>query len=360
MLKTLRRVLSGHREGERGQMLIMALLLMVVGLGAIVVSVDAGYWLRDRRDAQNDADAAALAGAQELPDTVAAEDAVYSWAAQNGLEAADVREIQFEDRNADGEMDLVRVRVRRGSDALMAQVFGVGDPDVGATAAAATVYVEGACIMPWGIIAGNPDPEDHYGLVDLYGEDHLYIFQLSGEFADDSPGNFGAISVYGEGKNVYKESILGSCEVKNNACTSDPMVFVNETLSGCTSEPGGGGAITANTLDERYAPSMDDECDAASYEEAIALASPGSGCLERAVPIAIISSLPGQGSGDITVYGIATFYIADWSKSRTCFPDGRCGYVWGYLLNNVPAVSAQVAFTEEFIPFAPTGVALVE
>ncbi len=53
--------------GKSGQAIVfvVALLTILLGLGALVV--DGGSWLRAQRHLQTAADAAALAGAQDLP-----------------------------------------------------------------------------------------------------------------------------------------------------------------------------------------------------------------------------------------------------------------------------------------------------
>jgi len=60
--------LAGHREGERGQVLVLVILFLVVLLGMAAMVVDVGYAYYAHRSLQASADAAALAGAQELPD----------------------------------------------------------------------------------------------------------------------------------------------------------------------------------------------------------------------------------------------------------------------------------------------------
>ena len=56
------------RRRERGQVLMMAALLLPVLLGMAGMAVDVGSYASDRRQLQNAADSIALAAAQELPD----------------------------------------------------------------------------------------------------------------------------------------------------------------------------------------------------------------------------------------------------------------------------------------------------
>jgi hypothetical protein len=66
--KQTRRRLAGRRRGERGQVLVLVILFLVVLLGMAAMVVDVGYAYYAHRSLQASADAAALAGAQELPD----------------------------------------------------------------------------------------------------------------------------------------------------------------------------------------------------------------------------------------------------------------------------------------------------
>ncbi len=59
--------MSGKKTGERGQVLVLAALFMVVLLLTAALAIDYSSWLVARRDYQGIADAASLAGAAQLP-----------------------------------------------------------------------------------------------------------------------------------------------------------------------------------------------------------------------------------------------------------------------------------------------------
>jgi hypothetical protein len=85
---------------ENGQILILSLMLFVLLLGFLAIVTDVGFFLHRRERVQNIADAAALAGAQELPqDTDLAEDVARTWADRNGLDG-NTLDISFECRSA--------------------------------------------------------------------------------------------------------------------------------------------------------------------------------------------------------------------------------------------------------------------
>jgi hypothetical protein len=314
---------------------------------------------------------------QEIGDPAkrtAAVAAGLDWAGFNGVDLSEMgtpdcldgvneSNFCFIDQNSDGTDDMVRVKVSRPSNSFIADVLGVGSPTLNPSAAAATVYVSGACVMPWGIVGVDNHREHLFHLE----EETLYVFQNAEDFVDDSPGNSGAISIYGTGADVYGDAIKGRCDPSNNSCTDgESIVFVDGTLLGCTPKPGGMGNRTGTHLDTRFggtAPSPG-ACDAATYLQALDRVE-NTDCQERLVPVAVINAFPPQGSStDINIYGIVNFYLAGWGQTKTCltFPDGseRCGFVWGYLIKNAPVSTAEVVFTRDFVAFAPTGVALVE
>src|SRR3954470_2143066 len=70
---------------ESGQAIVLSAVWMIVLLGMAGLVIDVGSWYRAQRNLQADADAAALAGAQELPDdTATAGVMAQSFAQKNG------------------------------------------------------------------------------------------------------------------------------------------------------------------------------------------------------------------------------------------------------------------------------------
>src|SRR3989304_5799234 len=83
---------SEKRRGERGQALVLGALALVVLFGFTALSVDVGFSLRHRAVVQQAVDAAALAGAQALPDDrVLAEQLAKDFAEKNGVDPATVQ-----------------------------------------------------------------------------------------------------------------------------------------------------------------------------------------------------------------------------------------------------------------------------
>src|SRR3990170_8961038 len=79
----------GTRRSERGQALIMFVLAAGVLFGFVAMTIDVGIILHERRQLQNTADAAALAGAIELPNSPGlAYDKAQHWAELNGIDVS--------------------------------------------------------------------------------------------------------------------------------------------------------------------------------------------------------------------------------------------------------------------------------
>src|SRR3990172_1370821 len=89
---------AGERSssGERGQALVLFSLALAMFIGLVALSVDVGLIWHQRADLQKTADAAALAGTIELPQSaVLAESKAQEWAANNGIDLDEGDEIEI-------------------------------------------------------------------------------------------------------------------------------------------------------------------------------------------------------------------------------------------------------------------------
>jgi Flp pilus assembly protein TadG len=75
---------SGRTHDERGQVIVLVVLFLIVLLGMAALVVDVGYAYYAHRTLQASADAAALAGAQELPDATRAQAIAREYSSQPG------------------------------------------------------------------------------------------------------------------------------------------------------------------------------------------------------------------------------------------------------------------------------------
>jgi Flp pilus assembly protein TadG len=119
-------------RSESGQAAVLSVVFMAALLGAIAMVLDVGSWFREQRATQSAADAAALAGAQALPDSTGTSSALASqYLASNGGGAG---EFSWSTQNVAN--DTISVKVTREADGVFAKLFGIDSVDVHAKASA--------------------------------------------------------------------------------------------------------------------------------------------------------------------------------------------------------------------------------
>jgi len=110
-------------KSERGQAFVLAAVAMVMCMGMAALVLDVGNWFRDKRRLQGTADAAALAGAQMLPDDASgAQSQALSYANKNGGDVAGgsiVISSQFQAN------DTISVSAKRTDSGIFSKVIGV-------------------------------------------------------------------------------------------------------------------------------------------------------------------------------------------------------------------------------------------
>jgi hypothetical protein len=120
-------------SNDSGQAVVLAVVFLAALLGAAAMVVDVGSWYREQRDTQSDADAAALASAQALPDDVGQASVLASQYLDKNLAGAG-RVVTFS--TATTANDTVTVKVTRAAPAVFSKLFGINSVDVHATATA--------------------------------------------------------------------------------------------------------------------------------------------------------------------------------------------------------------------------------
>jgi hypothetical protein len=155
------------RRDERGAVLIITAILMVVLLGIAAFAVDLGYAYESRRQVQNSADAAALGAAQDLPDLPTTESDAKSLSLTNlphgsfpwstcadsgslAVSAPDTNCVSY-----DTSFTRVRVRVPEQSmPTFFGRVLGVSSTSTWASATARVVGAGFASIQPYALFSG--------------------------------------------------------------------------------------------------------------------------------------------------------------------------------------------------------------
>ena len=118
----------------RGQILVLVAVMMVVMCGFTALAVDVGILMINRAQLTTVADAAALAGAQELPtDPTSAESEALSYASANG-KVGDTVSVVFSRSN-----EVITVDVQRQVSFVFARVLGFNTIVISSTAMAQTV-----------------------------------------------------------------------------------------------------------------------------------------------------------------------------------------------------------------------------
>jgi hypothetical protein len=130
------------KRNQSGQAFVVTVLMITALLGLAALVLDVGSWFRAHRSLQATADAAALAGAQELPDAPGnANSLANDYAARNlsGLTGVTVNFSQTYVPN-----DTIRVHVSKPAEGFFSKVFGIDSVQEGAAATARTAGMKSA------------------------------------------------------------------------------------------------------------------------------------------------------------------------------------------------------------------------
>jgi len=212
-------------------MMLVTAILMVVVLGFAAMAIDVGLAYRDRRDLQNDVDAAALAGSQHLPlNPATAEDRAQDWLIKNGIEPTQITSIDVESGLANN--DTIRVEVDDEFGWIFGRVLGLTTSNVGALGKARVGSVGGNNeMMPWAILQGESSCLDASGDA-IWGQDCVVKVGAGSSIA----GWHGALDYDGNGG--------GSAEYESNII--DGMTDTTYCAAGAFSDPCPGTTLVAD------------------------------------------------------------------------------------------------------------------
>jgi len=126
--------MSFVRRDERGQAIVLMTLSLVVIMGMATLVLDVGNWYHTKRRLQGTADAAALAGAQLLPnDSSGAQSQALAYANKNG---GDVAGGNITVSSTVLSNDTISVRARKTDPGIFSSIFGIASADIDARAKA--------------------------------------------------------------------------------------------------------------------------------------------------------------------------------------------------------------------------------
>lgn len=142
----------GTPAAERGQALVLFAAGLVALLALLALSVDVGLMVFTRGDLQKTADAAALAGAQDLPDTAVADSIARDYVTTNHGNA----DATVEFGSTGSTTNTIRVRADREVDLFFGGLVGIDNVDISAEATVEVAsYSGGDGLLPWGLVASN-------------------------------------------------------------------------------------------------------------------------------------------------------------------------------------------------------------
>ncbi|PKM82422.1 MAG: hypothetical protein CVU89_05305 [Firmicutes bacterium HGW-Firmicutes-14] len=124
------KILSRFTKEEEGQVIIIIAVAFTVLLGFVALAVDTGILYLEHTRLARAADAAALAGAQELPDAYAAENVAREYAQLNGIDPNNL-DINFAENNRK-----ITITVNKTVDFYFARALGFESKNIDGRAVA--------------------------------------------------------------------------------------------------------------------------------------------------------------------------------------------------------------------------------
>jgi Flp pilus assembly protein TadG len=180
------------RRCERGQALVLMVLFLVSLLGLATLVLDVGSWFRSQRQLQSAADAAALAGAQALPNRPGDASALAQQYAMKN--ASDLASAEYSIQSDLAPDDRITVHVTRNAPGFFAKIFGVDSVHVGATATAqAKMMAKARHVAP--IAVRNTEPMLDGSGCPCFGPGNETTLPLR----TAAPGGFALVDLSGSG-----------------------------------------------------------------------------------------------------------------------------------------------------------------
>jgi hypothetical protein len=279
-------------NGQKGGIAVIMAIGLVVLLGVGAVAFDIANLYLNKTQLASIADAAVLAGVQELPDAPGqAAEVAQDYARLNGKPADVVTNLTIANNN------LVSITVRRTVPYYFARIFGLNAGTVSGISTARIVPVSAVTgIVPFGIVKQNF----------IYGE--RYILKCGGGSGYD--GNFAALALGGSGSPVYQDNIKHGYS---------GIIKVGDWIA---TEPGNMSGPTEEGVTYRVSNDYAATFQTVSRESA------------RVVLVPIIDTLLVNGRNEVQVVGFAGFFLEGAGGS------GNDNYVCGRFMKLVISSAA--------------------
>lgn len=306
-------------RGERGQVLMMAALMLPVLLGMSAMAIDVGRYADNRTSLQHAADSIALAASRDLPSESAATATAATWAAKNGIDTSKMTVI-ITGVSSSNPNPRVEVQINETHNFAFMQVLGIDSKPVGARAVAIKTTPGGAGMLkPWMVLESVKNAASPGDLITL-------------KYDSNNPqnGNFGAIRIDGSGSSLYEDTIInGSTSVICAKLHAAPCIETSpicDNQSVCQSETGNKIGPTRTGVDYLM-NATSGTCD--SFGEAFSGGAGGKYNLnpqcnpwtdggkasKRVIIIPVIDQLC-NGNCDVTVMEFALFYLEGYDSGK--------------------------------------------
>jgi Flp pilus assembly protein TadG len=186
-------VIFSRFKSERGQAFVLVAVAMVMFMGMAALVLDVGNWFRDKRRLQGTVDAAALAGAQQLPDDSAgAQSQALSYANKNGGDVAGANIVITSQYQAN---DTISVSGQRNDPGIFSKVIAIPGADITAKATARVgPPAQALHVAPMVVFCGH-------SLIQNCNNNHTPQFNVPTTMDYDpmgAPGAFGMLNLDGE------------------------------------------------------------------------------------------------------------------------------------------------------------------
>ena len=273
---------------ESGQAIVLFAIGFVVLCGFAALAVDIGSVASEKSNLQNAADAAALAGAQELPaDPAKAKLVASQYALVNGKVGDQVVKTEVS-----GDNLVLSVTIERKVNGYFSQFLGINSDDVAAKASAKVT----ANVTPVDLVTTTTEDSGKpiksvSGVIPLGVEAKLLPFTLGvtytlkeGGGSAIYPGNYGGLQLGNPGQSVFANNIKNGYK---GELTVGDKIFT---------EPGNMAAANSEILDRINSDPL------ATFDTV----QPGS---RRLVTVIVVDTLDVNGRKEVTIVGFAAFFL---------------------------------------------------
>ncbi len=179
---------------DEGQAAVLTVIFLVVLLGMSALAIDVGTWYHEKRALQAEVDAAALAGAQALPeDTGQARALAVEYAKENG---GDLDPDAISITSDIVPNDTINIHMSKDAPGFFSRVLGISSVTVGAKASARSdTPAQALGVAP--IAVNWKHPKLQCGSIPCAGQTTIDLIDLKAPGGADAAGAFGLIELDG-------------------------------------------------------------------------------------------------------------------------------------------------------------------